>query len=186
MRIGYARVSTADQSLDMQVSALEGAGCERIYREQASGRRADRPELERMLAFLREGDTLVVWKLDRLGRSVRQLVDLIVDLDEQGIGFESLTESFDTSTPMGRCMVNICAAFAQMEADLIRERTVAGLEEARRAGRTGGRPAVDDARLRRAAQLIEAGQPVRRACAAAGISTSTWYRHRQRRYPSVD
>lgn len=178
MRIGYARVSTADQSLDMQVSALEAAGCERIYEEKASGRKTDREELAKLLDYIREGDTLVVWKLDRLGRTVRQLMDLMADLDARGVAFVSLTESLDTSTPQGRFLVAILAAMAQMEAEVARERTMAGLAEARRQGRTGGRPRADMEAVRRAADAVEAGSTVTAACEDAGISRQTYYKYR--------
>lgn len=140
MLIGYARVSTLDQHADLQNDALKKAGCERIYADRASGAKASRPQLDRMLEALREGDTVVVWKLDRLGRSVQNLVDLMGRFREQGVGFRSLTEQMDTTTPGGVLVFNIFGALAQFERDLIRERTLAGLTAARARGRKGGRP----------------------------------------------
>lgn len=140
MTYGYARVSTGDQTTDLQQDALEKAGCNRIFTDVASGAKAHRPELDHMLDLLREGDTVVVWKLDRLGRSMQNLVELINDFDARGVQFRSLTESIDTSTPGGTLIFNIFGSLAQFERDLIRERTRAGLEAARARGRTGGRP----------------------------------------------
>ncbi len=146
MTYGYARVSTADQTADLQRDALKKAGCDRIFTDVASGAKAHRPELDHMLDLLREGDTVVVWKLDRLGRSLQNLVELIDDFDDRGVQFRSLTESIDTSTPGGTLIFNIFGSLAQFERDLIRERTRAGLEAARARGRTGGRPAILDER----------------------------------------
>ncbi|KIE41109.1 recombinase family protein, partial [Geobacter anodireducens] len=139
MLIGYARVSTQDQNLDLQRSALEQAGCERIYEDQVSGSRSERPGLKAMLDFIREGDTLVVWKLDRLGRSVKGLVDLVGEFSTKGINFKSLTDSIDTTTPAGRFFFHIMASLSQMERELTVERTRAGLIAARQQGRVGGR-----------------------------------------------
>ena len=146
MVYGYARVSTGDQTTDLQRDALEKAGCDRIFTDVASGARAHRPELDHMLDLLREGDTVVVWKLDRLGRSMQNLVDLMTIFDERGVQFRSLTEAIDTSTPGGTLVFNIFGSLAQFERDLIRERTRAGLEAARARGRKGGRPAKLDAK----------------------------------------
>lgn len=139
MLIGYARVSTQDQNLELQYEALRKAGCEKIVEDQVSGSRADRPGLNRVMELLREGDTLVVWKLDRLGRSVKHLVDLVSKLSNSGIHFQSLTDAIDTSTTSGRFFFHIMASLAQMERELTVERTRAGLEVARQLGRTGGR-----------------------------------------------
>lgn len=139
MLIGYARVSTLDQNEDLQVDALKSAGCERWYVDHASGAKASRPELDRMVEVLREGDVLVVWKLDRLGHSVQNLVDVMNRLQDMGVGFKSLTEQMDTTTPGGVLVFNVFAAMAQFERDLIRERTNAGLKAARSRGRVGGR-----------------------------------------------
>lgn len=156
MIYGYARVSTNDQTTDLQRDALERAGCDRILTDVASGARARRPELDHMLDLLREGDTVVVWKLDRLGRSMRNLVDLMATFDERGVRFRSLTESMDTSTPGGTLVFNIFGSLAQFERDLIRERTRAGLEAARARGRKGGRPAkLDEKQVREVRRLYK-------------------------------
>jgi DNA invertase Pin-like site-specific DNA recombinase len=140
MRIGWcARVSTNDQETATQVAALKAAGCERIYREKASGGRWDRPELHRLLDQLRKGDVLVVWKLDRLSRSLREVLTIIERLGDSGAGFSSLTEAIDTTTPAGRMMMQMVGAFAEFERAMLRERTKAGLDSARREGRVGGR-----------------------------------------------
>jgi DNA invertase Pin-like site-specific DNA recombinase len=140
MLIGYARVSTSEQETAAQVTALKAAGCERIYREKASGGRWDRPELHRLLDQLRKGDVLVVWKLDRLSRSLRDVLTIMETLAETKAGFRSLTEAIDTTTPAGRMMMQMVGAFAEFERAMLRERTKAGLEAARRDGRIGGRP----------------------------------------------
>ena len=140
MTYGYARVSTGDQTTDLQQDALEKAGCNRIFTDVASGAKAHRPELDHMLDLLLEGDTVVVWKLDRLGRSLQNLVELINEFDARGVQFHSLTESIDTSTPGGTLIFNIFGSLAQFERDLIRERTRAGLEAARARGQNGRAP----------------------------------------------
>jgi DNA invertase Pin-like site-specific DNA recombinase len=139
MLIGYARVSTIEQETAAQVTALKAAGCERIYREKASGGRWDRPELHRLLDQLRKGDVLVVWKLDRLSRSLRDVMTIMERLAEAKAGFRSLTEAIDTTTPAGRMMMQMVGAFAEFERAMLRERTKVGLEAARREGRIGGR-----------------------------------------------
>jgi len=139
MLIGYARVSTDDQDTAVQVAALKAAGCERIFREKASGGRWDRPELHRLLDQLRKGDVLVVWKLDRLSRSLRDVLIIMERLAEAKAGFRSLTESIDTTTPAGRMMMQMVGSFAEFERAMLRERTKIGLEVARREGRIGGR-----------------------------------------------
>jgi DNA invertase Pin-like site-specific DNA recombinase len=139
MLIGYARVSTNDQETATQVAALKAAGCERIYREKASGGRWDRPELHRLLDQLRGDDVLVVWKLDRLSRSLRDVLTIMERLTETKAGFRSLTEAIDTTTPAGRMMMQMVGAFAEFERAMLRERTKAGLDSARREGRIGGR-----------------------------------------------
>ena len=139
MLIGYARVSTNDQETAAQVTALKAAGCERIYREKASGGRWDRPELHRVLDQLRKGDVLVVWKLDRLSRSLRDVVTIMERLAEAKAGFRSLTEAIDTTTPAGRMMMQMVGAFAEFERAMLRERTKVGLDAARPEGRIGGR-----------------------------------------------
>jgi DNA invertase Pin-like site-specific DNA recombinase len=139
MLIGYARVSTDDQDTAAQVAALKAAGCERIFREKASGGRWDRPELHRLLDQLRKGDVLVIWKLDRLSRSLRDVLIIMERLAEAKAGFRSLTESIDTTTPAGRMMMQMVGSFAEFERAMLRERTKIGLEAARREGRIGGR-----------------------------------------------
>src|SRR6266542_5732433 len=139
MLIGYARVSTNDQETATQVAALKAAGCERIYREKASGGRWDRPELHRLLDQLQKDDVLVVWKLDRLSRSLRDVLTIMERLSEAGAGFRSLTEAIDTTTPAGRMMMQMVGSFAEFERAMLRERTKAGLDSARREGRIGGR-----------------------------------------------
>ena len=139
MLIGYARVSTQDQHLELQREALVKAGCQKVFEDKVSGTRADRPGLAKALEMLREGDALVVWKLDRLGRSVKQLVDLIGELRQQGVQFKSVTDAIDTGTPSGRFFFHVMASLSEMERELIVERTRAGLEVARQLGRKGGR-----------------------------------------------
>jgi DNA invertase Pin-like site-specific DNA recombinase len=140
MLIGYARVSTVDQNLALQRDALTEAGCQKIFTEQMSGAVTDRPALHDALEFARSGDTLIVWKLDRLARSMKQLIETVENLRVRGIGFRSLTEALDTTTAQGRLVFHMFGALAEFERSLIRERTQAGLAAARRAGRTGGRP----------------------------------------------
>jgi DNA invertase Pin-like site-specific DNA recombinase len=139
MLIGYARVSTLDQNLDLQIDALEKGGCEKIFTDKMSGANA-RPGLDEVLAFIRPGDALVVWKLDRLGRRTVKLIQLIEELKERGIGFKSLSNAIDTTTPEGMFIYRISSSFAELERDLARERTMAGLSAARARGRLGGRP----------------------------------------------
>jgi len=139
-KVGYARVSTAQQSPQLQIDALQSAGCQKIYQEIASGAKAQRPQLEEMLAQLRSGDVLVVWKLDRLGRSLTHLVQLVNQLLEQDVGLQSLNDPIDTTSAQGRLMFNIFASLAEFERELIGERTQAGLKSARARGRSGGRP----------------------------------------------
>src|SRR5947209_4396518 len=139
MLIGYARVSTEDQTLHLQVDALQSAGCTQIFRDTASGAKADRPGLTRALEHVREGDVLVVWRLDRLGRSLASLIELMTQLDGRGIGFKSLTEQIDTTTSGGKLIFHIFGALAEFERNLIHERTNAGLAASRARGRQGGR-----------------------------------------------
>ena len=178
MLIGYARVSTADQELTLQLDALQAAGCERVFTDRASGVKASRAGLAEALAYARAGDSLVVWKLDRLGRSMKGLVDLAAELGERGIELRSLTDGIDTRTPAGRFFFNIMAALATMERELILERTRAGLDAARKAGRVGGRPrAMTPAKLSAARTLLEAGTPPRDVAETVGVSVATLYRH---------
>jgi DNA invertase Pin-like site-specific DNA recombinase len=140
MKIGYARVSTKDQNLDLQIEALEKAGCEKIYLEKISGATKNRPELDKMLEQFRHGDELYVWRLDRLGRSVKHIIDMVLSLNEKGIIIKGLVDGVDTSTINGRLFLNLMASLAEYERELIREKTNAGLQSARARGRTGGRP----------------------------------------------
>ena len=155
MRIGYARVSTQDQHPDLQIDALKAAGCEQVFHEKMTGKLAERPELEACLRTLRAGDTLVVWKLDRLGRSLKHLVEIIHALEQRGVAFRSLTESIDTGSAGGRLIFHVFGALAEFEHSLIRERTIAGLSAARARGRLGGRKAkLSAADVRKAAALL--------------------------------
>lgn len=177
MLIGYARVSTQDQNLALQRQALSAAGCERIYEDSISGARAERPGLAKALDALREGDTLVVWKLDRLGRTVKGLVELVESLHAQGVQFRSLTDSIDTSSPSGRFFFHMMAALAQMERELIAERTRAGLDAARRAGRVGGRKRkMTPRKVSMARKLLADGVPARDVAESLGVSVPTLYR----------
>src|SRR6476619_1771940 len=179
MDIGYARVSTGEQTLDLQLDALQQAGCGKIYQETASGAKADRPVLEDVLSYLRPGDTLVVWRLDRLGRSLQHLIAVVAGLEERGIGFKSLTEQIDTTTPGGKLIFHVFGALAEFERDLIQERTQAGLAAARARGRMGGRPKkLATAQQRELARtLYDGGQTdIATICATLGISRATLYR----------
>ena len=176
-RIGYARVSTRDQNLDLQLGALKGAGCNRIFEDAMSGAKAGRPGLAHALEVLREGDTLIVWKLDRLGRSVKDLLDFAGGLNDRGIGFVSLTDSIDTTTASGRFFFNVMASLAQMERELMIERTQAGLQAAREQGRVGGRQRVmTESKIRSARKLLHQGTPPREVASNLGISIPTLYR----------
>ncbi len=186
MRIGYARVSTRDQSFDLQVDALKKAQCEQVFKEVASGAKTARPVLDDLLSRLRSGDILVIWKLDRLGRTLKHLVELTNELIERKIGLISLNDPIDTTTPQGRLVFNIFASLAEFERDLIRERTQAGLQAARARGRKGGRPGglskQAEATAVAAETLYEAGElSVRAICDQLQISKPTLYsylRHR--------
>ncbi len=160
MRLGYARVSKSqDQDTAAQVAALRDAGVERIFEEQASGGRWDRPELHRLLDHLRPGDVVVVWKLDRLSRSLMDLLRIIEKLEAKGAGFQSLTEAIDTTTPTGRMMMQMVGSFAEFEREMIRQRTYAGLKRARREGRVGGRRPKLSARQRReVVEMVSSGR----------------------------
>jgi DNA invertase Pin-like site-specific DNA recombinase len=176
--IGYARVSTTEQNPTLQLDALQAAGCERVFTEEASGAVAERPELVRALDHLRPGDTLVVWKLDRLGRSLRHLIDTVRELEDRGVGFRSLQEQVDTTTPGGRLVFHVFGALAEFERDLIRERTHAGLAAARARGRRGGRPTVmTPEKLKAARQLYDARQhTIAEIAATLGVSRASIYR----------
>ena len=155
MIIGYARVSTQDQNPQLQLDALAGAGCEQVFHETAAGTFRERPELSACLRTLRKGDAMVVWKLDRLARSLKDLVEIIHDLNHRGVGFRSLTESIDTTSSGGRLVFHIFGALAEFEHSLIRERTMAGLAAARARGRLGGRkPVLSAADVRKAVAML--------------------------------
>lgn len=176
--IGYARVSTLDQNPALQIDALHQAGCSRIFTDKASGAMDHRRELDRLLDHLREGDTVVVWRLDRLGRNLRHLIDVVGDLEARAVGFRSLTEGIDTGTPGGRLTFHIFASLAQFERELIRERTMAGLAAARVRGRKGGRPSKLTAeKLQVARSMYETREHTVAAIAETiGVSRATIYR----------
>lgn len=177
MLIGYARVSTQDQNLDAQIKALKDAGCEKIYSEKISTRQADRPVLQQLLEFLRKDDTLIVWKLDRLGRSLKHLTAFMAQLDEKEVQFHSLTDHINTGSPAGRFFFHVMASLAQMERELIVERTNAGLAAARLKGRKGGRPrAMTPSKLRTAKRLKTMGIPVPEISKSIEVNLSTVYR----------
>lgn len=174
--LGYARVSTAHQSVDMQVQALHAAGAERIWTEQTSGGRDDRPELASLLAYARAGDVLMVWRLDRLGRSLPHLLRIVEDLDARGIELRSLTESIDTTTAGGRLVFHVFAAVAQFERALASERSAAGVAAARTAGRTPGRPKLATGTVEAIRKLDQAGATRASIARSLGISRSSVYR----------
>jgi len=179
MLVGYARVSTQDQDATLQRVALQESGCEQVFEETASGAQRDRPELSAALGYMREGDTLVVWKLDRLARSVRQLIETVEGLEARGIGFRSMTENIDTTSPGGKLIFHLFAALAEFERGLIRERTMAGLASARARGRTGGRPRSLGERDLMAVKALLANDQITVAEVAkrVGISPATLYRY---------
>ncbi|HEV2127089.1 MAG TPA: recombinase family protein [Thermomicrobiales bacterium] len=178
MNIGYARVSTGEQTLDLQLDALEKDGCDKVFTETASGAKSDRPLLQDALAYARPGDTLVVWRLDRLGRSLPHLIDTVTDLRERGIGFRSLTEHIDTTTPGGKLIFHVFGALAEFERDLIQERTHAGLAAARARGRVGGRPRkLTPGQVALARRLYADGETdIATICQTLGVSRATLYR----------
>ncbi|KER01030.1 recombinase family protein [Photorhabdus temperata] len=177
-KIGYIRVSTNDQNSDLQKNALMSINCEQIFEDKLSGKTTNRPGLKRALRQLKKGDTLVVWKLDRLGRSVKHLVDLVSNLNERGIHFQSLTDSIDTSTAMGRFFFHVMSALAEMERELIVERTNAGLIAARAQGRIGGRPvALSVAEQQQAARLLVKGHTRKQLSLIYDVSLSTIYKY---------
>jgi len=182
MKIGYARVSTVDQNLALQRDALSQAGCERIVEDASTGAVADRPGLVRVLDILRQGDILVVWRLDRLGRSLKHLIELVGEFDRRGVGFQSLNEHIDTETPTGKLIFHMFGALAEFERGLLRERTMAGLSAARARGRLGGRPpALDAGRRELAVRLyVEGRYPVSELCRMMGISKPTLYAYVRR------
>src|ERR687896_624751 len=177
MLIGYARVSTHDQTLALQQDALQKAGCSKLFTDTASGAKTERKGLEQALSYVRKGDTLVVWRLDRLGRSLPHLIATMTDLEERGIGFKSLTENIDTTTSGGTLIFHIFGALAEFERNLIRERTQAGLTAARARGKKGGRPKVITIQKRSIAkELYDSGHPIADICKTLKISRATLYR----------
>jgi DNA invertase Pin-like site-specific DNA recombinase len=182
MKIGYARVSTKDQSLNLQKDALENAGCQKIYSEQISGTKNDRAELNEMIEQARAGDMIVVWKLDRLGRSLRDLVNLMSKFRDLGIGFQSLQDNIDTTTPTGKLTFHLFAALAEFERDIISQRTKAGLDSARARGKQGGRPKGLSKKAQNKARLSESlyrenKLSVGEICEYLNLSKPTFYRY---------
>ena len=178
MLIGYARVSTGDQNLDLQKNALVRAECEQIFEDTASGKNSRRPGLRRAIRRLKPGDSLVVWKLDRLGRSVRDLITLVSELQDIGIHFRSLTDSIDTSTPAGRFFFHVMSALAEMERELIVERTRAGLAAAREQGRVGGRRRVMTTEVvERCRRMLENGATRHQIADVIGVGVKTIYKY---------
>lgn len=179
MLVGYARVSTQDQKTELQLDALKAAGCEKVFVEKASDAQRERPELTAALDYMRDGDTLVVWKLDRLARSMKQLIETVEGLEEVGVGFRSLTEAIDTTTAGGKLVFHVFGALAEFERSIIRERTRAGLDAARARGRKGGRPPkLKEADLKAArAMLADKSITVEEVAKHLRVSPATLYRH---------
>ena len=174
--VGYARVSTLDQDFALQLDALTAAGCGKIFEDRASGARTDRPGIQKALDYAREGDVLIVWKLDRLGRSLPHLIETVSALENRGVGFRSLTEAIDTTTPGGRLVFHLFGALGQFERDLIRERTRAGLAAADARGRKGGRkPVITADKLKRAREIIDKGLTVREAAVRLKVGKTALY-----------
>ena len=179
MNIGYARVSTQDQNLDLQIDALTKAGCDKIYEEKASGSKAERLELQDMLKHLRRGDNLVIWKLDRLGRNLKHLIELVGELDKKGVGLISLQEKIDTTTANGKLVFHIFCSLAEFEREIIRERTNAGLAAARARGKVGGRKKAlkeEDVKALRALSQDKT-LSISQICSRLGISKATYYNY---------
>jgi DNA invertase Pin-like site-specific DNA recombinase len=179
MTVGYARVSTDDQNLDLQIDELKKLGCEQIFTDKQSGAKVDREGLAEALRYVRQGDTLVVWRLDRLGRSLKDLIEKVEALKNRGVDFRSLRENIDTSTSSGKLQFHIFSALAEFERDLIRERTLAGLAAARARGRLGGRKrSLDKKQIQIAATLIKDKTiSIKEICATLGVSRATLYRY---------
>jgi len=183
MLIGYARVSTVVQNLNLQLDALKKAGCEKIYEDVASGSKTNRDGLKNILSFVRKGDTLVVWKLDRLGRSLRHLIIVVNRLINNGVFLISLQEKIDTNSPGGKLVFHVFGALAEFERDIIRERTIAGLNAARERGRVGGRKRVMDKKMIQMAKTLMADRKtrVKDVCSTLGVSRATLYRYLKKR-----
>jgi len=175
--VGYARCSTADQKLDSQIDALKVAGCKKIFDDKASGKSTDRPGFHKALAYLREGDTLVVYKLDRLSRSTKDMLQIAEQLKEHGVHLKSLSDEIDTSTPHGSFFFTVCAAFAQLEREMIVSRTRAGLNAAKARGKVGGRPElVTKEKAVMAKELLVKGMSTKEVCGVLGLTKATMYR----------
>lgn len=179
MLIGYVRVSTTDQNLDLQLDALKKVGCDKIYKDVASGAKDDRVGLIEVLSYIRKGDTLVVWRLDRLGRSLRHLIDTINQINDQGCYFRSLQENIDTKTSGGKLIFHIFGALAEFERDIIRDRTKAGLAAARKRGRFGGRPKKMDKKKIALAKtlMVDKSNSISNICEILQVSKATLYRY---------
>lgn len=178
-KIGYIRTSTRDQNLDLQRDALKEAGCTRIYEDQVSGTKKDRPGLTQALDYLRPGDVLVVWRLDRLGRSLKHLIEVVNDLEEKNIGFCSLKESIDTTSSTGRLIFHLFGSLAQFEREIIKERCLAGMEAAKAKGKQGGRPmkmSKEQVTIAKAL-LNEEKYSIKEVCSKLGVGRTTLYRH---------
>lgn len=178
MNIGYARVSTIEQTLDLQLDALKAADCQQTFTDTISGAKAERPGLADALSHLREGDVLIVWRLDRLGRSLKHLIETVTQLHDRGVAFKSLTENVDTTTPTGKLIFHFFGALAEFERDLIRERTQAGLAAARARGRNGGRRSLPQAKIELLRKLsADKSNSIKDIYHTLGISRATYYRY---------
>jgi len=179
MLVGYARISTVDQNLDLQIDALKKEGCEKIFKDVGSGSKFSRSGLDEAIQFMREGDILVVWRLDRLGRSLKNLIEVVTDFQEKKIGFRSLQENIDTSTSSGKLIFHIFASLAEFEREIIRERTKAGLEAARSRGKKGGRKKIMDSTQIAMAKSLrnDSRYTIDKICETLKVSRSTFYRY---------
>lgn len=178
MKFGYARVSTQDQNLDMQLDALKDFGCDQIFQEKITTRKTERPQLEEMIKILRPGDTVVIFKLDRISRSTKHLIELSELFENKGVQFVSLQDSIDTSTPMGRFFFRVMASIAELERDIVSERTRAGLSAARARGRKGGRPKADEKKVDLAVKMYKSKDySIKEIVEATGVSQATLYRN---------
>lgn len=178
-KFGYGRVSKMEQNLDLQIDALKKYGVDEIFMDKMSGARQDRPQFEEMMKYLREGDQVIVYKLDRISRSTKHLIELSEEFERMGVDFISINEKIDTTTPMGKLFYRLMASLAEFERDLIIERTKAGLEAARARGRVGGRPKIEEEKLDYALHLYQQKKfTVKEICEKTGVSRSTLYRYR--------